>query len=305
MEVGVRDTDFTAIDNPLAPPAAAEKMAAEEPGSVEQQLADMRAQLAQHQQMLQSASWAQPAVLDGGINSSDGDVAGVPIHSVAPTNLHQLSTVLCLDPAVPQARQAKYLVASFCVVALQMAALSGVSDGTEAPSCKDSSDCPTGDYCELEYGHCSQCMDNPSFWFPYLNTPVFVPEHWLHNDTGFQLWSDVRICDSGTTEQHVDGEEWSEWMSHISKCVVRRMRDRGLPFGRGWTNKFMTQINARFVCRDHAVHLFNQREREFCDGCFDPHLSEDVLGQADGWNNARAEEGGMTGTIARSVSLMQ
>jgi hypothetical protein len=304
MEVGGRGRDCTVTDNPLAPPAAAGKLAAEEQDSVEQQLADMRAQLSQQQQLLQSALGADPSPA-GGVNGGEGDVAVVPIHSVAPTNLHQLSTVLCLDPAVPQARKAKYLVASFCVVALQMAALSGVSEGTESPSCMDSSDCPTGDYCQPNDGHCGQCMDNPSFWYPHLNTAVFVPENWVHNDTGFQLWSDVRICDSGTTEQHLDGDDDSEWMSHIEKCVVRRMRDRGLPFGRGWTNKFMTQINARFVCRDHAAHLPNQREREFCDGCFDPHLSEDVLGQADGWNNARAEEGGMMGTIARNVSLMQ
>lgn len=283
---------FTVTDNPLAPPAAGKLVAEEPAGSLEQQLAEIRSQLSQ----LQSANAVRTPA--GEVNRGEADIAAVPIHNVAPTSLHQLSVALCLDPAVSQARKARYMVASFCVIALQMAALNGVSSGTESPSCLDSSDCPTGDFCMVDEKpkRCAQCMDNPTFWYAHLNTAVFIPENWVHNDTGFQLWSDLRICDSGTTEQH-PGE--------MEDCVVRRMRDRGLPFGRGWTNKFMTQINARFVCRDHAAHLANQHEREFCDGCFDPHLSKDLLGQADGWNTARAEEGGLTGTVARSVSLMQ
>jgi hypothetical protein len=209
-----------------------------------------------------------------------------------------------MDPKVEHARKLRYVAASFFVIALQMAALIGVFSGTESPSCLDSSDCPTGDFCPVD-GRCQQCMDEFWFWYPHLTTDTYIAQNWLHNETGFLLWSDLRICDSETT---AEGRgmigRWSPWHEHMMACTARRMGDRGTPFKRGWSNGFLPKVNARFVCRNHASHNLSKVERLFCDGCFDPHLSEDAIGQVDGWNRARAEEG-MRGTLVRTVSLMQ
>ena len=64
-----------------------------------------------------------------------------------PANLHQVSTLLCLDPNVDQATKSKYLLTSFVVVVAQLLTCRSVSGGAKFPSCASSADCPSGWRC--------------------------------------------------------------------------------------------------------------------------------------------------------------
>ena len=84
----------------------------------------------------------------------------------APTNLHQATTVILLDPEEAMSRKLLYVCGSFLVVLLQSQALAGVAYGIRKPSCISSEDCPQGDYCStVGYsaaddvgGVCKQCL---------------------------------------------------------------------------------------------------------------------------------------------------
>lgn len=235
----------------------------------------------------------------------------------APTSLHQTTVAVCLDAATatdyPQ-RPLRYLGASFLIVALQLTTLITVNNGTEAPSCLASSDCPLGDFCspagtkggylgnarhaDGDQGQCQQCLDEPIFWWPHLawgtqasTVHEYDSQLWLRNETGYKWWTDALACGGGdpTTLGWLEG------------CLHNLLKDTGginsrEPFDtlKG-KHGMVAALKARYICREHTTRNLTAWEQFYCAGCFNPDLP------TDGFNVAREEEA----AVQRTISLMR
>jgi hypothetical protein len=307
--------------NPLASGKLMEEQMADFLASLDAQKAAFIAQL-EAQQLQPTSSrtkaddeqQAAPAVdiEDPQSSGGGGSVAAALVRSHvasmndAPSNFHQVAVEVCLDTNVDMPRKARYLVASFCIVGLQLLALSGIIKGTEQPACLDSSDCQRGDFCRAAFGQdykggtCQQCSDDFYTWERHLvkYSSQYEPRFWLSNNTGYVVWAALRECVGNQVNvEELDDPEWEcieeSWssLSGMRKGEVS-YSSSGEVYGRDQYAMF--QLNARFMCRDHREQDLTRWEQQHCAGCFD------VSAPGDDFNIARSEGG----AVFRAISLM-
>lgn len=75
----------------------------------------------------------------------------------SPTNLHQVTAILCLDKTVGGQRKATYMVCSFLTVLMQVVVMRGISSGAGWPSCSTDEDCQDGFFCASHPDDDSTC----------------------------------------------------------------------------------------------------------------------------------------------------